>query len=453
MSQPKTASSPVPKKAPPPGERKSYSNSYRSLEAIWHVLRRFASKSHPLTVREIRDHLLDMAGPTPSAATLDRIFPQEHPLMDALFPGVTAEADGPAAVGAYFSSDALHVVLETPEGAVLADQDLAVEAEVHPFRVPSYSTIDKLLANGIPFDLETFPFRLRCVARVPGKRGRTVTVPYEDVEASFTSDEAAKNNNIPRRYYLANVLTEAEWRMFSGLVLVYPFLSERQTKKFLSALNQLRPKPVYVPDRFAFKRGDPRQTALIAKLDQAVMKKRKVRLEYGEYRLEMQEGAWKPVLRKRRRNGELDVSPYALMWSNGNYYLVVLHRGMMNLRVDRILSVELLDESFTIPEDFDLIRYRNSSPIMYPGTPHYVRMRCRAALLNTLLDFFGDLPSYSAPQTIDGGEFVDVSLSVATAGVKLFALQYAGSVEILEPESLRQEVIQALEAALTRYRG
>lgn len=48
---------------------------------------------------------------------------------------------------------------------------------------------------------------------------------------------------------------------------------------------------------------------------------------------------------------------------------------------------------------------------------------------------------------------VEASVSVAPAGAKLFALQYIGSVEVLEPESLRQAIAQELEAALNTYRS
>ena len=34
-------------------ERKAYSNPYHSLEAIWMVLRRYASREHPLSVADI----------------------------------------------------------------------------------------------------------------------------------------------------------------------------------------------------------------------------------------------------------------------------------------------------------------------------------------------------------------------------------------------------------------
>jgi len=90
---------------------------------------------------------------------------------------------------------------------------------------------------------------------------------------------------------------------------------------------------------------------------------------------------------------------------------------------------------------------------MYPGQNRFVRLRCKTSMLNTLLDFFGELPQYSAPQDGPRGETTELTMSIAPAGVKLFALQYAGSVEVLEPEDLRQEVAQALEEALELYRS
>ena len=41
-------------------DRSSYSNSYRSLEAIWTVLKQHSSKAHPLTVQEICEYLKQM---------------------------------------------------------------------------------------------------------------------------------------------------------------------------------------------------------------------------------------------------------------------------------------------------------------------------------------------------------------------------------------------------------
>lgn len=424
-------------------ERLGYSNSYRSLEAIWTVLREHSSREHPLTVREICDYLKLMSD-APSADTVRRLFPSERELLGVLYPGVVAE-EGGGAVNAYHDGEQLHVVVETPEGDVLADGGVEVETTAQPFRAPSYSTVDKLLKERIPFDLNTFPFRLRCVAQVKGRSGRVRYVPYDEYV-----DEDEKNNQ-PRRYYLANMLTDAEWRIFSDLVQVYPYISERQTKKFISALNHIRPRRSAVsPTRYAYKKGSDDQFRVIRVLDEAIREKRKLVVTYGEYRLKLENRRWTPTLVKRERNGELEFEPYALMWSNGYYYLVGKNRGMMNLRVDRILDAVPTDERFAVPADFDAVRYRNSSPVMYPGDSEFVRMRCKASMLNVLLDFFGDMPQYTEPK--DDGT-TEVTMSIAPNGIKLFAMQYADAVEVLEPEHLRQDIINTLERAAEKYRS
>ena len=202
--------------------------------------------------------------------------------------------------------------------------------------------------------------------------------------------------------------------------------------------------------RYAYKakRGADNQIKWMGRLDKAIREKKKVRISYGADRLEQQEGTWRPALRKREKHGEYVLDPYALMWSNGYYYVVAKDRGMMNLRCDRILSVEILEETFVPDPEFDPGEYRDRCPVMYPGQPQFVHLRCKAEALNTVLDFFGDKPQYATPSE-DGT--VEVTMSIAPAGVKLFALQYAGMVEVLEPAELRDSIRETLEEALERY--
>ena len=423
-------------------ERKAYSNAYHSLEAVWTVLRRHASREHPLSVREICKYLEQMEQ-APSQATVNRLLTQGAGLLELFSPDALAQTGEPVCTGTYTQEDSLHVVLETPEGEVLRP-DAALDVTARPFRAPSYSAVDKLLKDEVPFDLNTFPFRLRCVARVKRPTGGYRYISYEKWEERQARTEkseqesAGKRNNAPRYYYLANALTQGEWRIFADLVQVYPYISQEQTQKFLTVLDRLRPRHTrYVPSRYAFKRGSAEQFHIINLLDQAIREQKKVRVTYGEYRLVLQDRRWQPKLTQREKNGVMDVSPYALMWSNGNYYLVCCHRGMMNLRADRILKAELLPDSFTPPPDFDPMQYRDRCPVMYPGKPEFVRMRCAVSLLNTLVDFFGPVPQYTKP----GEEGVtEVTMSIAPEGVRLFALQYADQVEVLEPEWLREKI-------------
>ena len=121
---------------------------------------------------------------------------------------------------------------------------------------------------------------------------------------------------------------------------------------------------------------------------------------------------------------------------------------MMNLRVDRILSIApLVQQKFQRDASFDPYAYRDQSPVMYPGTPQVIRLRCHTAMVNTILDFFGTQAHFSRPIN----DRTEVTLNIAPSGVKLFALQYADNVEVLEPASLREDVIQSLENALRRY--
>lgn len=434
--------------------KKPYSNTFRSLEAIWEVLLKYSSRQHPMTVREICDRLKQLEE-DPSSFTVDRLFPAERELMGRLFPGIVVEEGSPRTINTYSDGEQLHIVVETPEGEALAREGMALEATLPPFKAPSYSTVDKLLKMGFPVDVKTFPYRLRCVAILPGKTGRPRLVPYEDwedrlAEAERKEKKRAESNNVPRRYYLANPLTDGEWRIFSDLVQVYPFITQRQTQKFLNVLDRLHPrKQPRSTGRYAFKRGSDAMFRVISVLDLAIRSRRKVRVTYGEYHLELKKQLWTPVLGVRKKNGLLDFEPYALMWSNGNYYLVGKHRDMMNLRVDRILAAELLEETFELPPDFEPAEYRDRSPVMYPGKRVRVRLRCKEGMLGVLTDFFGSVPQY-----FPGPEgMVEATMSIAIGGVKLFALQYAGSVEVLEPESLRQEIAGELERALEKYRS
>ena len=101
------------------------------------------------------------------------------------------------------------------------------------------------------------------------------------------------------------------------------------------------------------------------------------------------------------------------------------------------------------------MRYRDSSPVMYPGESEFVRMRCRTYMLNVLMDFFGPMAQYTEPKIneADGNEYTEVTMMIAPSGVKLFALQYMDGVEVLEPQSLRDAIKETLENAEKKYRS
>lgn len=194
--------------------------------------------------------------------------------------------------------------------------------------------------------------------------------------------------------------------------------------------------------------------AIISTLDRAIQSGKMVHISYGRYCLEQNKktGRWEPRLQPREKDAadEMDFEPYALMWSNGYYYLVGKHRGMMNLRVDRIRRAEILqDRDCAPPQGFDPVSYRDRSSVMYAGKPQRAVLLCPAWMLSVVMDFFGSAAQYTSQD--DGS--IRVVLSAVPIGVRLFALQYVDCVEVLEPEKLRCSIAKALRKASETYRG
>ena len=394
---------------------KPHASPYDSLAAVWTVLSEYSSRENPMSVSDIQSKLREQEN-APSVSTLKRILANEQETMNTLFPGyVLRMADAP---------------------------------------LPSYDTVSELLKGvedsaALSEKRELLPVQLRCVAA--RSNGRGGYEPYEaalDRRGEKKTAQGKNTNNIARRYYLESVLSPSQWRILTDMIKVYPYIGERQTRSMLKALDKVFPGcKSEAGSRFSFKKDNEKLFENLSALDVAVRARRRVIVTYGEYVLNT---AGKPVLKKRESNARLEFEPYALMWSNGYYYAVGKNRGMMNLRVDRIMDVKLLvgDENvFSVPEDFDPVRYRDKSPIMYPGEPENIRLRCPRRMLSTVMDFFGEQANFIGVDE----ENMDVLLRVAPAGAKLFIMQYADRVEVLEPETLHTEVEQTLCAALKKY--
>jgi len=402
--------------------RKAYTKNFQGLIDIWKVLATYASAEHPMTAGEIHAKLADDLGAdAPSKNTVDR-----H-LSD--------------------SSAALALDILFPQTKLICNGKPASEL-----------TISRQL-QGMVDNSGTLPAEVVCVAAKT--TGSQVTYKdYDDYVEELAETTAQKTGkpakkctpkNPPRRYYLKGMLEPKQWRIFSDLVQVYPYISKEETTDFLRALERLCPGCTKNGTRFAYKHPDGIDFDLVGILDEAIKSRKQVTVTYREFHLILQPGnCWTPVMEPRKKNSKFTVAPFALMWSNGYYYLVCRETKtgtMRNLRVDRISDVKKLGASFTPDPGFDPVSYRNRSPVMYPGPPEEVRFRCKLELLNTLVDFFGHDAQFSTPSN---GETV-VTMKVSLAGMKLFALQYVNQVEILTPQSLRDELHDILTAAAKKY--
>ena len=302
---------------------------------------------------------------------------------------------------------------------------------------------------------------------IPALRHAPAPTPDKTGDRTVTKEDMQrKEGRSPtRRYYLKSLLSAAEWRILSDLIRVYPYIDQRQTEKFLSVMQRMAPgMRDWSGERCARKADAGMQFTHIHLLDRAIREQRLASVTYGRYQLGVNDRGqlWPqlqpmPDSKRPGRSYVMTVEPYAMMWSNGYYYLVCKQDGSMrNLRLDRVLHVEIQTQTFEKDPDFDACRYRDRSPVMYPGDPADICLRCPLSLLSTLMDFFGTaIRSYTTPREPDSlppqQRYTEVSLKASEAGTRLFALQYADQVEVLSPASLREAVRDTLLSAAEKY--
>lgn len=98
----------------------------------------------------------------------------------------------------------------------------------------------------------------------------------------------------------------------------------------------------------------------------------------------------------RRGGHHYVVSPFATVFSDGHYYLVIYdgrYKKMSHYRIDRMERVEMIDEPLELPEDgqaFDIANYKKQLFGMYSGKTTAVRLEVDRDLIGAIFDLFGE---------------------------------------------------------------
>jgi predicted DNA-binding transcriptional regulator YafY len=172
----------------------------------------------------------------------------------------------------------------------------------------------------------------------------------------------------------------------------------------------------------------------LEKLWQAVHQRRQVRMIYrGRNQPE-------PVQR--------DFDPYVLVHGWGWQYCLGychLRQDIRSFRVDRMLELELLEQNFEIPADFDLEAYVASAP--------YFQRRVQARLYFAPEVALVALDNRAYWDTLEEQPDGSITVTFATPELEAAAsvvLSYGYPAVVLEPEELRELVRERAEAIAAR---
>ena len=151
------------------------------------------------------------------------------------------------------------------------------------------------------------------------------------------------------------------------------------------------------------------------------------------------------------------LQPYAMKVYNQRWYILGYLReqdGICNIALDRTLEMELTDEAFVVPTDFDAEEYYANTVGIFVNEdlkPQKVILR----VYGLHVEYMRSLPLHSSQKEIktSDGEYSDFLYWLClTPELATKILSMGEKVEVLEPRGLRVEIKRRLEECLTRYR-
>ncbi len=188
-------------------------------------------------------------------------------------------------------------------------------------------------------------------------------------------------------------------------------------------------------------------------LAQAISKGKKVRLSYYKFRYETGEAP-------HREKRIFTLTPYALIWSNDRYYAICnreTHDNFMQIRVDRIVGVEILEEPArdcaefsNYTDGFDVADYTEQNFNGFSGTPVKVELLCSNVLLNEVVDRFGQTTPISFQK---GDRFVAKVHASDSEGFFNWVNQFGDKMLVLNPPEMKEKLKKRAADTLALYQS
>lgn len=158
---------------------------------------------------------------------------------------------------------------------------------------------------------------------------------------------------------------------------------------------------------------------------------------------------------------ERTIEPYFIQPAaagHSSYIIAYCHRtkSLRTFKIERIEAIEATFESYTIPPDFDANEYLGSSwGITVDSEGEIIRQETIKLKFNPEIARIAEEttwhPSQITQRQPDGSAIVTMNLSIAVELLS-FILGWGEKVEVLEPEELREKIIETAREVLNVYK-
>ncbi len=305
--------------------------------------------------------------------------------------------------------------------------------EAHPVGVAQM--VEMLESSGIPAERKSIYADLEALREfgldIVQARGRTVgyyvgTRDFELPELKLLVDSVQSSKFITQRKTVALI------RKIEGLASVHDAAALQRQVYVRNRVKSMNESVYYNVDE----------------ISSAITADRKIRFLYFEYTVAKER-------RFRHEGAFYEVSPYALMWDDENYYLLAYDAAagqIRHYRVDKMTQITAL-ESFRDGKDafraLDMSAYSKRVFGMFAGEAEPVRLRFANRLAGAVIDRFGR----DVMLIREDDEHFSVRVeAVVSPQFYAWVFGFGGEAEILSPASAREGMAAVAARVLAQYR-
>ena len=266
------------------------------------------------------------------------------------------------------------------------------------------------------------------------------TVASDLAELQDSGFDIVCNKSRQNKYFIGSRSLElAELKMIVDAIQAARFISESKSVALIEKISSLAsPYQAEQLKRSLYVEGKAKTTNetvnyTVDLLQSAIQSQMAIEFQYIEYT---------PRKEKVLKNSGYTyrLSPYDLVWNNDCYYVFgwsEKHDKVVKFRVDRMYHPKIsLSNYHPIPDDYDIQKYCEQVFMMYDGARSKVKLKCDNAFMKVIIDRFGEDVD---TQLIDESSFIVTAEIAASPTFFSWVFNYGGKIQILEPESVREE--------------
>jgi predicted DNA-binding transcriptional regulator YafY len=256
-------------------------------------------------------------------------------------------------------------------------------------------------------------------------------------------------------YLMSREFEDAELRMLIDSVLFSKSISGTDAKRLIEKLESFGNiyfdmKVSHVKPTPTIRRTDNKQVMYnVNEINDAIDRKKKIRFRYNKYGTDF---------KMHDQGKEYILNPYQMVASNGLYYLlgnIDKYDNVSYYRIDKMTNVSILEDKVKpskevkdLGEQLNLSKHMAEHIYMFCGESENFTIKTDPGMMDTLVDWFGK--DFKILESTD--ETLKIKVRCNVYAMRCWALQYGPSVEILEPQYVREKIAEDIKGMYEKYK-